>query len=54
MAISWNDVLVRINEMRKHTAPEVTVRGIDEIMTVDALLLDLQEKILDDHGHEPQ
>lgn len=57
--ITLHDILIKINEIRtKYTAPpagsEVVRRGIDEITAVDAELLDLQERILDDHGNEPQ
>lgn len=53
--ISIKEILNTIVEIRrKHTAPptgsEVVVRGIDEITAADALLLDLQERILDSDG----
>lgn len=53
-----HQVLTKINEIRKHTSPpgkgETVVRGIDQITAADALLLDLQEKLLDDYGDQLQ
>ena len=52
--ISIKEILNAIVEIRrKHTAPPTgseVIRAIDEIAAADALLLDLQERILDSDG----
>jgi hypothetical protein len=60
MTITFHDVLTAINEIRRtYTAPPTGAemaasRRIDVIASVDAMLLDLQERILDAHGDKPQ
>jgi len=55
--ITAHEILTAISDVRKHTCPptgKVVARGIDEIVVADSLLLDLQERILDAYGNEPQ
>ena len=58
MKITVHDVLTRINDIRKLTSPpdlgETKQIGIDQIVEADGMLLDLQERLLDDYGHDPQ
>jgi hypothetical protein len=42
------EILTAINEVRLLTSQSPAM------IEVDAKLLDLQERLLDDHGHEPQ
>lgn len=55
MSITIHEVLVAIDDIRKHTCPsvgvEMTVRGIDEVAAVDTLLHDLQERLIELCGH---
>lgn len=51
-------IISAVEEMRKLTCPpsegKVVERGIDQIVEVDRLLLDLQEKLLDAFGNDSQ
>lgn len=57
--LTIHDVLLKINEIRKLTAPPLEgpppkVVRVDKVLEADALLLDLQERLLDDYGNGPQ
>jgi hypothetical protein len=53
-----HEVLVKINDVRLLTSPpntgETKEIGIDQITVADAILLALQERLLNDYGDDPQ